>query len=57
MGWIFQLDINEAQVHNAQAITPEITKAVEMTRGQVMTYDNPSLKLSCLFRRNNCYSR
>ena len=37
-------DINEAQAYNAQAITPEITKAVEMTRGQVMTYDNRFVK-------------
>jgi len=32
--------IEETQAYNPQAITPEIRKAVEMTRGQVMTYDN-----------------
>jgi len=32
--------IEETQAYNPQAITPEMRKAVEMTRGQVMTYDN-----------------
>ncbi len=33
-------DIQEAQAYNAEAITPEIRAGVEMTRGQVMTFDN-----------------
>ncbi len=33
-------DIREAQAYNADGITPEITQAVEMTRGEVMTFDN-----------------
>lgn len=32
--------IEETQAFNPAAVTPEIKKAVEMTRGQVMTYDN-----------------
>lgn len=37
-------DIQEAQAYNSNEITPEITKAVEMTRGEVMTYDNRFIK-------------
>lgn len=37
-------DINEAQAYNNEGITPEIIEAVEMTRGQVMTYDNRFVK-------------
>lgn len=33
-------NIEEVQAYNAEAITPEIQQGVEMTRGQVMTYDN-----------------
>ena len=32
--------IEETQAFNPQAVTPEIKEAVQMTRGQVMTYDN-----------------
>ncbi|NLJ75508.1 MAG: SpoIID/LytB domain-containing protein [Firmicutes bacterium] len=33
-------DVEETQAFNVEAISPEIQKAVEMTRGKVMTYDN-----------------
>lgn len=33
-------DVEETQAFNLEAVTPEIQKAVEMTRGKVMTYDN-----------------
>lgn len=33
-------NIEETQAYNPGAITPEIEQAVEMTRGEVMTYDN-----------------
>lgn len=37
-------NIEETQAYNSDAITPEIRKAVEMTRGEVMTYDNRYVK-------------
>lgn len=37
-------NIDEAQAYNPDAITPEIKKAVEMTRGQVLTYENRYVK-------------
>lgn len=37
-------NIQEAQAYNEAAITPEIKQAIEMTRGEVMTYDNRYIK-------------
>lgn len=37
-------DIEEAQAYNAEEITDDIRQAVEMTRGQVMTFDNRYVK-------------
>ncbi len=37
-------NIEEAQAYNASAITPAIIEAVEMTRGEVMTYENRYVK-------------
>lgn len=32
--------VEETQAFNSEAVTPQIKEAVELTRGQVMTYDN-----------------
>lgn len=37
-------NIEEAQAYNRDAVTPEIIEAVEMTRGEVMTFDNRYVK-------------
>ncbi len=37
-------NIEEAQAYNSDAVTPEIRQAVEMTKGEVMTYDNRYVK-------------
>ena len=37
-------NIEEAQAYNKEAITPEIRQAVEMTRGEVMTFDDRYVK-------------
>ncbi|NMB38689.1 MAG: SpoIID/LytB domain-containing protein [Firmicutes bacterium] len=37
-------NIEKAQAYNSDAVTPEIRQAVEMTKGEVMTYDNRYVK-------------